>query len=275
MTGVQSAHIDLDWILDCLEVGAVTDKGSDSVDNFILLPCFYLNDKGIESAVEYLRARKELYRMVYYHKTTRAAEVMLRELLKRAANTFDRISKVNSKTLDDGDKRLLNDPVLRYLSSESPPISTYLELDDDVVSSTVGALAKSSDRDVSCLAKRLRARQLYKCVDVQIPEMSLRRQLNEGRERGDELCVGLNDCDLLFDYAWSEFYHGDVNEHGATDLLKRILVRRESDRPNDDPVDIVSKRKELESEAGVSFRRAYVPDRELQCKLQEFLGQPQ
>ena len=104
--------------------------------------------------------------------------------------------------------------------------------------------------------------------------MSLRRQLKEARERGDELCVGLNDCDVLFDHAWSEFYHGDVNEQGATDLLKRILVRRESDRPNDDPVDIVSKRKELGSEAGVNFRRAYVPDRELQYKLQKFLRQP-
>ena len=84
MTGVEFGHIDFDWLLDCLEVGTVTvepvegNKPDDA-------PCLYLGPKGTHVAEEYLEARSRLYRMVYIHKATRAAEKMLEALLRRVA----------------------------------------------------------------------------------------------------------------------------------------------------------------------------------------------
>ena len=73
MTGVQFAHLDRDWLLDCLEVGSITIGEKEPV----AAPCLYLNFKGVRVAEEYLEARFRLYTMVYMHKTTRAAEKML------------------------------------------------------------------------------------------------------------------------------------------------------------------------------------------------------
>ena len=71
-------------------------------------PCLCLGPKGGGAvAEEYLEARFRLYRMVYMHKTTRAAERMLEKLLKAVAEAGDgRLSR--------------DDPVLRYLTSETP-----------------------------------------------------------------------------------------------------------------------------------------------------------
>src|SRR5262249_39927304 len=44
---------------------------------------FYLTRKGLSAAETYLFARFHMYRPVYFHKTSRAAEVMLKLLLRR------------------------------------------------------------------------------------------------------------------------------------------------------------------------------------------------
>ena len=150
MTGVQFAHLDRDWLLDCLEVGSITIGEDEPVP----AQCLYLNFKGVRVAEEYLEARFRLYTMVYMHKTTRAAEKMLEALLSTAA-----------KVLRDHELAR-QDPTLRYFTSGSPSLDSYLDLDDAAVWTTLSALALSSHNQVSELASRLRDRRLYKCFDV-------------------------------------------------------------------------------------------------------------
>ena len=116
-------------------------------------PCLCLGPKGLSVAEEYLEARFRLYRMVYMHKTTRAAEKILVTLLNAVANTTE-----NGPTS--------RDPVLHYLTSETPTIGSYLDLDDTVIWSTLRFYEGHDDRHIAELATRLRNRELYKCVDI-------------------------------------------------------------------------------------------------------------
>ena len=222
MTGVEFAHLDRDWLLDCLEVGSVTIGQNEPV----AAPCLYLNFKGVRVAEEYLEARFRLYTMVYMHKTTRAAEKMLEALLSTAA-----------KVLRD-DELARRDPTLRYFTSEKPSLDSYLNLDDAVVWTTLSALASSSHTQVSDLASRLRDRRLYKCVDVGVldePGGNLYRRLRrELRERYPEKYDS-----LLFDdetvalYKWYDFTDASA--------LNKVLVKA---HPNQaEPKDIASESK--------------------------------
>ncbi|MCE2392175.1 MAG: hypothetical protein J4G09_11940, partial [Proteobacteria bacterium] len=133
MTGVQYSHIDLDWLLDCIEVGSIT-VGEEELQE---APCLYLGPKGLKVAEEYLEARYRLHTMVYTHKTTRAAEKMLAELLRLSAiNLADHES---SKQV----------PILRYLTSNPPTLDIFLGLDDTVVWASLETLADSGDPVVS------------------------------------------------------------------------------------------------------------------------------
>lgn len=211
MTGVGFGHIDRDWLFDCLEVGSVT-VGKDKPHR---APCLYLGPKGVSVAEEYLQARFRLYRMVYMHKTTRAAEKMLEALLCAVA-------KETRNTRSTARK-----PVLRYLTGDAPPLDVYLDLDDAAVWSAISAFAGYDNPRISKLARRLRDRRLYKCVDVGIHDepggnLFLRFQ-EELRNRSPTFFD-----DVLFDeptvalYKWYDF------DDGAS-ALNKVLVKERSD----------------------------------------------
>ena len=217
MTGVGFGHIDRDWLFDCLEVGPVT-IGEEFPRE---VQCLYLGPKGVSVAEEYLEARFRLYRMVYMHKTTRAAEKMLEALLGAAAAAA---ADVRSPPAE---------PVLRYLTAETPSLGAYLDLDDATVWAALAVFAEHADRRVSQLAGRLRDRNLYKCIDVGIHDDSggnlhlrFRRALNEKAPEWLD--------DLLFDepsvksYQWYDF-----DDDSA---LKKILIKPYPDMT--EPVDI-------------------------------------
>lgn len=222
MTGVQFAHLDRDWLLDCLEVGSITI----GEDEPVAVPCLYLNFKGVRVAEEYLEARFRLYTMVYMHKTTRAAEKMLEALLSTAA-----------KVLRDHELAR-QDPTLRYFTSGNPSLDSYLDLDDAAVWSTLSALALSSHNQVSELASRLRDRRLYKCFDVGVLDESggnrywrLRRVLRE--RYPDKHHSFLFDDEKVTLYKWYDFRDASA--------LNKVLVKV---HPNQaEPIDIASKSK--------------------------------
>ena len=219
MTGVQFAHLDCDWLLDCLEVDSITI----GEDEPVAAPCLYLNLKGVRVAEEYLEARFRLYTMVYMHKTTRAAEKMLEALLRIA-------------TMDlRGDELARRDPTLRYFTSEIPSLDSYLKLDDAAVWSTLANLASSSHTPVSKLARRLLDRQLYKCFDVGVLDESpgnlyrrLRRVLRDRyREMHDSLFF---DDETVALYKWYSFEDSSA--------LNKILVKTGTD--DSEPKDIAT-----------------------------------
>lgn len=215
MTGVEFAHLDLNWLLDCLEVGPITVE----MDGPEEIQCLYLNFKGLQVAEEYLEARFRLYKAVYMHKTTRAAEKMLCSMLE----TFSR---------DSQDSQLAKqEPFLQYFTDESPTLGSYLELDDASVWTTVAALATSSHTHVAELASRLRQRRLYKCFDIGIrdkPQGNLynrcRRKLSAEYKEYDSLL--LDDAEVVF-YRWYDF--------DDSSALNKVLVktRGEEQEPQD------------------------------------------
>ena len=217
MTGVEFAHLDFDWLLDCLEVGTITVDQDEPVE----VPCLYLNFKGVQVAEEYLQARFRLYTMVYMHKTTRAAEKMLDALLKTVAEDLRNCELAR------------RDPILRHFTSGSPTLGSYLDLDDAAVWATLAALAESPSHPLaSDLARRLRERRLYKCFDIGIQDSSggnlytrFRRKLRESHTEKYNA--------LLFDdakvalYKWYDF--------ADSSALNKVLVkaRAEDQEPRD------------------------------------------
>ena len=219
MTGVQFAHLDRDWLLDCLEVGSITIGEKEPV----AAPCLYLNFKGVRVAEEYLEARFRLYTMVYMHKTTRAAEKMLDVLLRTAARDLR------------SDELARRDPILGYFTSEKPLLDSYLNLDDAAVWSTLAALASSSHTQVSELADRLRHRRLYKCFDVGVldePGGNLYNRFRHTLRKGHTEKYG----SYLFDDATAALYKWYSFEDSSA--LNKILVKTPADDP--EPKDIAT-----------------------------------
>ena len=242
MTGVGSAHVDCDWLFDCLEVGSVTigDEHPDEV------PCLYLGPKGVRVAEEYLEARFRLYTMVYMHKTTRAAEKMLTSLLTIAIQELSE-SEVATR-----------EPLLRYLTSKEPSLDLYRELDDMTVWSVLATLAAYPHPQISELATRLRERRLYKCLDVGAHDESggnlynrFRRAL---RDREPELFG-----EALFDDAAVSLYKRyDFGDDASA--LNKVLVKTRDDET--EPTDIANVSRivqVLRDEERI--QRVYAPDR--------------
>ena len=251
MTGVGFGHIDCDWLFDCLEVGSVTiGKGKPH-----RAPCLYLGPKGVSVAEEYLQARFRLYRMVYMHKTTRAAEKMLEALLCAVAKKTRNV------------RSTAREPVLRYLIGNAPSLGVYLDLDDAAVWSALGVFAEHRNPRISKLARRLRDRRLYKCVDVGSYGEPGGNLYNRFRHALNEKALAWRD-DLLFDepevepYRWYDF--------DSDSALNKVLVKQRPDTV--EPVDIADVSPVAKTLQGAErLRRVYAPEPDQANELREIL----
>ena len=251
-SGVEFAHIDRDWILNCLDVGSVTIGQEFPYES----PCFFLGPKGLDVAEEYLEARFRLFRMVYMHKTTRSAEKMLDALLKSA------MKMTTAETAR-------SDRVLRYLTSDAPTLGMYLSLNDPAVRATLSVLAECPFSRVSGLATRLRDRQLYKCLDLGVRDEPEGNLHNRFRKKLDESEIHRRD-EILFDD--SEVTSYKRYDFGDSSALKKVLVKTRPDMS--EPVDIIGHSEvvaALERAQRRRLVRVYAPDIETVEKLQSLL----
>jgi uncharacterized protein len=245
MTGVKFGQLDIEWIFDCLDVGTVTvGNPEDPVEE----PCLYLSPKGSQVAEEYLEARFRLYMMVYMHKTTRAAEMMLQRLIKRLVQ----LAK--------------DDPALRarsrlagYVVADAPSLGSYITLDDSTVWAELVALSDFADPLVRDLSSRLVNRRLYKCFDLgaavgERDEGNRRhRFMRHLRERAAEFPDLLIDGAQVAGYKWYDFE--------STSALEKVLVKR--DRNDAEPRDIAEISQVVRSLiAQAKIHRLYVPSQE-------------
>ncbi len=252
MTGVQFGHVDIDWLLDCLEVGSVTIGNPD----YVQVPCLYLGSKGLAVAEEYLEARFRLYWTVYMHKTTRAAEKMLEALLGAAA------SELRDTCL------ARRDPVLRYLTSEAPSLNDYLRLDDAVIWAALAEYADCGNLRIAELARRLSHRDLYKCLEIGSWDEAKGNLYLRFRHKLEDRGVGWYG-DLLFDqstikpYTWYAFDDASA--------LSKVLVKAHPDM--NEPTDIAEESaivKALRDKPG-RVQRVYAPDAEKVAELSRIL----
>ncbi|HEX8637628.1 MAG TPA: HD domain-containing protein, partial [Pyrinomonadaceae bacterium] len=75
MTGAKYGVYDLEWIIKSLEIDEQNDR-------------LYVSARGVYAVEDYLQARYYMFRQVYFHRTLRAAEAILKSLLRRALFLF-------------------------------------------------------------------------------------------------------------------------------------------------------------------------------------------
>jgi uncharacterized protein len=123
---------------------------------------FYLDRKALAEAERYVFARYHMYRTVYFHKTSRAAEVMLRLIFKRFKQLVDLAGATEDvQSLVPG----APESVLTAFSGR-PPLAVYLALDDHAMTELFKACARGNDPLIRELGEGLLNRKLYKAVDV-------------------------------------------------------------------------------------------------------------
>jgi hypothetical protein len=147
-TGVHYGRYDLPWLLHSLRFGE-TD-GSEA-------PGLAIDGaKGLSAIESFILARLFMFQQVYFHKSTRAAEWMIRLILARAV-----------ALLRDG-QRLGSVPatLLAIANGDAPTLGEYMALDDQSLLETLNLWRHASDPVLSDLCERLRARSLFKTVEL-------------------------------------------------------------------------------------------------------------
>lgn len=149
-TGANYGKFDLDWIISHLSVNE--EKGF-----------LYLDSKSLSAAEQYIFARHHMYNSVYFHKTTRAAEVMLHSLLRRIKDVLQQEEQgfpgAGYEGLPEFLKVAFKDPV-------SLTLENYLTLDDNVVLASFHACRTCTDDVLKQLGDRFLCRKLFKAQDI-------------------------------------------------------------------------------------------------------------
>lgn len=148
-TGTDYGRFDFRWLLQNLFLDE--NKGR-----------LYLGYKASLTVEAYIYARYHMYRSVYFHKTTRAAEVMLRLLFKRLKELLDAESGTAAR------RRVLPgvpEAVLQVFTA-SIPLDDYLMLDDCTIVELWKRCTAAPDSLLRELGRGLLDRRLYKAIDL-------------------------------------------------------------------------------------------------------------
>jgi HD superfamily phosphohydrolase len=144
-TGVRYGEYDLPWLLRSLRFDEGAQPGL-AIDGM----------KGLAAIEAFLLARLFMFQQVYFHKSTRAAEWMIGAILRRAL-----------ALVRDGTRLPSLPPALASAAAGDPPtLDEYLELDDQALLVAVHAWESASCPILADLCKRLRARALFKTVEL-------------------------------------------------------------------------------------------------------------
>jgi HD superfamily phosphohydrolase len=177
-TGVHYGRYDLPWLLHSLRFadGAGDEPPSLAIDG----------TKGLSAIESFILARLFMFQQVYFHKSTRSAEWLIRAILSRAVHL-----------LRDG-VRLPQAPraLHAFAAGEMPSLGDYLTLDDQSLLETINGWRSAGDRVLADLSERLRARALFKTHELiaDAAEPSRRREALD-TVRGIAVEAGL-DADL-------------------------------------------------------------------------------
>lgn len=147
MTGAKYGIYDLEWIINALAIDEENDR-------------IYVAARGLYAVEEYLQARYYMFRQVYFHRTLRSAEAVLRSILRRAL-----------KLLESG-KDVWYAPGTAFekvLRRDSLSLADHLEMDDSDVIFHVKQWQRSDDAILADMSKRFVGRRLFKAVDLDMP----------------------------------------------------------------------------------------------------------
>ncbi len=147
MTGAKYGIYDLEWIIKSLEIDEANDR-------------LYVSARGIYAVEDYLQARYYMFRQVYFHRTLRAAEAVLRSLVRRALHLFQAGKPVWFAR---------ETPFEKILRGEKLNLKEHLELDDTDVMFHIKQWRFADDKILSDLSNRFLNRKLFKVFDLDMP----------------------------------------------------------------------------------------------------------
>lgn len=144
MTGVKYGIYDLEWVLKSIEIDEERDQ-------------LYVSAAGIHAVEDYLQARYYMFRQVYFHRTLRAAEAVLRSTLRCALTLFQHGGNVWCAG---------GTAMEAVLAGKKLSLSEHLSLDDSDFIFHIKQWASSDDKVLADLASRFIDRRLFKALDL-------------------------------------------------------------------------------------------------------------
>jgi HD superfamily phosphohydrolase len=147
MTGAKYGIYDLEWIINALAIDEAADR-------------IYVEARGLYAVEEYLQARYYMFRQVYFHRTLRSAEAVLRSIIRRALELHAKGIEVWHAPGTAFDK---------ILSCETLTITEHLQVDDSDFVFHVKQWQNSDDTILSDLSRRFINRRLFKAIDLDMP----------------------------------------------------------------------------------------------------------
>ena len=147
MTGAKYGIYDLEWIINALAI----DESADRV---------YVQARGIYAVEEYLQARYYMFRQVYFHRTLRSAEAVLRSIMRRALALRDEGKDIWYAAGTAFEK---------ILRRETLTANEHMQVDDSDFVFHIKQWQNSDDAILSDLSRRFIARRLFKAIDLDMP----------------------------------------------------------------------------------------------------------
>src|SRR5438046_6620544 len=123
MTGDKYGIYDLEWIINALAIDEEGDR-------------IYVAARGLYAVEEYLQARYYMFRQVYFHRTLRSAEAVLRSILRRALQLLEEGKEVWYAS-DTAFEKILRRQTLT--------ITEHLQVDDSDVMFHIKKWQRSTD----------------------------------------------------------------------------------------------------------------------------------
>lgn len=163
MTGTGAGAIDFEWLKEHVRVKKVNlDIDSAELgDDGICAPTFCIDIKALPAAEQFLISRYTMHEQVYLHKTTKCAEFMVTEILKKVSTLCSNKNQAPKKT---GLSK--NNPFLKFFTGGDLSLDDYLLLDDISLMSSIEAMRNANDKDLKNLATRFIKRDLFKPLDI-------------------------------------------------------------------------------------------------------------
>ncbi len=147
MTGAKYGIYDLEWIINALAIDEENDR-------------IYVAARGLYAVEEYLQARYYMFRQVYFHRTLRSAEAVLKSTLRRALQLLASGADVWHAPGSAFEKVLRQQPLT---------VTEHLEVDDSDVLFHIKQWQRSSDEVLGDLSRRFTGRRLFKAIDLDMP----------------------------------------------------------------------------------------------------------
>ena len=207
MTGAKYGIYDLEWIVNALQIDEENDR-------------IYVAARGVYAVEEYLQARYYMFRQVYFHRTLRSAEAVLRSALRRALELLRAGEEVWCAPGTAFEKVLRREPLT---------VAEHLEMDDSDVIFHIKQWQNSPDATLRDLSRRFVGRRLFKAIDLDMPDGERADFLEAARSR-------VRAAGFAPDYYFIEDHASDVPYYsyytaGGAEPKARIYVEDGYARP--------------------------------------------